>query len=581
MGRHQNAPSARYASRRRPSRGRGVALASLAGALVLAVIIGIGAYVLVGSKIACDGTTHLSVAAAPDIAQAVRTVAADFNGTHDRPGEQCVQVTVSAQEPVDVFNALSGSGPVVGKIDSDVWIPDSSLWVDLVRSASGGAGKIRTTGTNVAESPVIMAVSRALADADPDRIRGASWRSLVPAPTASAAKFDAHMLDPTHSASGMGALLAIHDKLGNGDSGLAALTAVVRRLQNRTAPDANALFGSFVRPTDGKQPVLVTSEQSVWSHNDASSAYPAVGVYPSDGSYYLDYPYVLTTKNSKRMAAAQAFRSAVTSKSAREELQNEGFRSPDGKAGPALTGAPGMRATAPHKFATPSPGTVDDVLQAWKRLMLGTRTYALLDVSGSMTTPIPGSDETRMQAMAKAAQEGLGEFPDSDEVGVRLFSTNMDGMRDWKEVVPIGPMSAKINGQERRDAINSALAGAAPNPDGNTGLYDSIFDAYKSLTSSYQPDKVNSIMVFTDGREDDPNGMSLTTLLQKLHKEFDPDRPVSVFAIGIGPDIDPSALEKIAAATNGDVYVTQDPTQIRQVFLQAVSRRICSPNCPK
>lgn len=579
MGRHQNVPDDRYP--RRPVRGRGLAIASLAGALVLAVVLGIGAYVLVGSHGGCNGTVRLSVVTSPDIAPAVRTMAADFNAAHQRPGGQCVQVAVSARQSADVMNALSDSGPIAGRIRPDVWIPDSSQWVDLVQSSTGGAGKTRMTGATVAETPIIMAVPRALAARTPGHFARTRWRSLLPSAGSSSGGLDVHVLDPTRNASGMGAIVTLQGMLGEGNAALASLTAVVRRLQNDTAPDESALFGSFKRATGGRKPVLVTTEQSVWSYNRESPARAATGVYPVEGSYDLDYPYVLTTGSGPRIAAAQAFRSAVTSRNAAAAVHRLGFRTPDGKAGRTIAHADGLKSAPPHALTSPSPGAVSDVLQAWKRLMLGTRMLALLDVSGSMSTQVPGTTLTRMQALVRVAQEGLREFPGSDEIGVRLFSTNMDGGRDWREAVPIGTLNSKIDGATRREVIDRALGAAAPKPDGDTGLYDSILAAYQTMTRDYRPDKVNSLMVFTDGREEDQNGISLTTLLHKLRAKFDPDRPVSVFAIGFGPDTDPSALEKIAEATNGDVYVTHDPAQIRQVFLQAVSRRICAPNCPE
>jgi hypothetical protein len=580
VGRHQNAPDDPHRPRRRPTRGRGVAVVSLAGALVLAVVLGGGAYVLVKSHAGCVSTVRLSVVAAPDIAPAVRDMAGEFNAAHRQPDQRCVQVSVSARESADVMNALSDSGPIAGRIKPDVWIPDSSQWVDLVQSSTGGAGKTRMTGTTIAETPIIMAVPRDVADRTPGHMRQTRWRSLLPAARAGAGGLDVHLLDPTRNASGMGAMVTLQNMLGEGNAGLASLTAVVRRLQSGTAPDDSALFASFNRATGGRKPVLVTTEQSVWAYNSTTPARPATGVYPVEGSYNLDYPYVLTTGNGPRIAAAQAFRSAVTSRSAAASVHRLGFRTPDGAAGRSIGHDDGLQVRQPKALTSPSPGAVSDVLQAWKRLMLGSRMLTLLDVSGSMSTRVPGSDLTRMQAMVKVAQEGLREFPDSDEIGVRLFSTNLSGAQDWREVVPLGPLGAKIGGETRRARISAQLAAAAPKPDGDTGLYDSILAAYQKMVRDYQPDKINSVMVFTDGREDDANGISLDTLLHKLRAKFDPDRPVSVFSIGFGPDIDPSPLKKIAEATNGAVYVTEDPAQIRRVFLQAVSRRICAPNCP-
>lgn len=556
-----------------------MAIASLAGALVLAVALGVGAYALVGGHTGCDGTVNLSVSAAPDIAPAIREIAGDFNNAHDQPDQRCVKVNVEAHAPVNVMNALSNSGPSAGQIHPDVWIPDSSQWVDLVQSSTGGASSTHLTGTNVARTPIIMAIPRGRS-AGSGQEKRARWRSLIPAEK-SGSNLDVHLLDPTRNASGMGAMVALKNMLGDGNAALASLTSVVRRLQHGTAPDTGALFGSFGRATHGKRPVVVTTEQSVWAYNNTEPTHPATGVYPVEGSYDLDYPYVLTTSAGPRIAAAQQFQSAVTSAKAAAAIQRLGFRTPGGKAGKTIAHAPGLNADRPKTLPTPAPGSVSEVLQAWRRLMLGSRMLTLLDVSGSMATQVPGQNTTRMAAMVKVAQEGLREFPDSDEIGVRLFSTNMDGTKDWRDVVPLGTLDSKIDGTTRREAIMRRLASTAPKPNGNTGLYDSILAAYNSMTRTYQADRVNSVMVFTDGRNEDPDGISLDTLLHKLRASFDPDRPVSVFAIGFGPDIDPSELTKIAEATNGAVYVTEDPAQIRQVFLEAVSRRICAPNCPK
>jgi len=550
---------------------------------VLALALGVGAWALVDSHGGCDSTVDLSVAVAPDIEPAIRDVANGFNSENHKTGERCIRVAVSAHESANVMNSLSDQGPITNRVEPDVWIPDSSQWVDQVQSSSGGAGRTRMTGTSVASSPIILAVPHSVAAKTSGHLSRVSWRSLLPSRSASGGPhFKVHMLDPTRSASGMSAMVTLKTMLGDDSKALTSFTGVIRQMQKNVAPDEKALFGSFTRASRGKRPALITSEHSVWSYNHAEPSEPATGVYPVEGSFNLDYPYVLTSDDSAKLTAARAFGKAVTTPEAKKTVQRLGFRAPDGSAGTAINRKSGLESRKPKAFTQATPGSVSGVLQAWNRLKLGTRMLTMLDISGSMNMKVPGSSMTRMQAMVRVAQEGLRLFPDNDQIGVWTFSTHLHGNRDWRKVVPLGTLSDKLDGGvTRREKIISELSSVTPKANGDTGLYDSILAGYRSLKNSYQPDKINSLMVFTDGRNEDDHGISLDKLVRTLHKEFDPQHPVSVFAIGFGSDIDPSALQKIAEVTNGEVYTTEDPAEIRQVFLKAVSRRICAPDCPE
>jgi hypothetical protein len=74
--------------------------------------------------------------------------------------------------------------------------------------------------------------------------------------------------------------------------------------------------------------------------------------------------------------------------------------------------------------------------------------------------------------------------------------------------------------------------------------------------------------------------ISLQTLLKELKQAADPMRPVAVVPIAFGPDIDPEPLQRIASATGGQAFVTLDPRQVQQVFLQMLIRLTCGQACP-
>jgi hypothetical protein len=204
---------------------------------------------------------------------------------------------------------------------------------------------------------------------------------------------------------------------------------------------------------------------------------------------------------------------------------------------------------------------------------------ALLDVSGSMADVVPGTKVTRMQATTQVAQGGLSLLPNDTELGLWTFSTQLAGDRPWRQDVSLGPLGQRIGPATRRQLVLAALAGLRPKPNGNTGLYDSILAAFRTMKNSYKPEMINSLLLLTDGRNDNPQGITLQQLLTTLKKEFDPNRPVQVIMIGFGAGVDRGELDQIAKATRGSVHIAHTPTEIQKIFLSALSRRVCAPNC--
>ena len=58
---------------------------------------------------------------------------------------------------------------------------------------------------------------------------------------------------------------------------------------------------------------------------------------------------------------------------------------------------------------------------------------------------------------------------------------------------------------------------------GDTALYDTTLAAFTTMTSSYNAGFINSVVVMTDGRNDNPRGgLSLGELLSELDSAKDP-----------------------------------------------------------
>ena len=140
-------------------------------------------------------------------------------------------------------------------------------------------------------------------------------------------------------------------------------------------------------------------------------------------------------------------------------------------------------------------------------------------------------------------------------------------------------MDGPDGGSERRAALALGVAGLQQIVDGGTGLYDTTLAAGRAVRRGWDTDRVNSVVLLTDGRNDDTDGIDLTTLLAQLRAENDPQRPVPVISLVYGPDADAAALRAISEATGGATYVARDPRQVGQIMLDAFGRRACRPAC--
>jgi hypothetical protein len=111
-------------------------------------------------------------------------------------------------------------------------------------------------------------------------------------------------------------------------------------------------------------------------------------------------------------------------------------------------------------------------------------------------------------------------------------------------------------------------------PNGATGLYDSALAVYQDSRKNWEAGRINTVILMTDGKNEDRDGISLDTLLAELAKLQDPRRPLPIVGIGIGPDIDPAELKRISEATGGKSFTAADPTKIGDVFYAALSKLV-------
>ena len=210
------------------------------------------------------------------------------------------------------------------------------------------------------------------------------------------------------------------------------------------------------------------------------------------------------------------------------------------------------------------------MLGSWAAITQPGRVLAVFDISGSMLKPVPTAGNlTRAEVTKRAAAQGLQLFDDRWAIGVWFFATDLVGKQAWQPKVPISPLSAA------RTQLTQALEEMKPKKTGDTGLYDTALAAYKNVQDGWQAGRVNSVILFTDGVNENDGGLELNDLVAALKKARNADKPVRVVIIGIGPEVDRNELKAISDASGSasGVFIAEDPAKINQIFLQAIATR--------
>ncbi|MGW1298111.1 substrate-binding and VWA domain-containing protein [Streptomyces sp. NPDC002533] len=585
MGRH-SLPDSHAAEGRRghPStrrRRRTVAIATL---LVLAVATGTAVAVKGGllsfSESCEDSAVHLSVVASPDIAPAVRSIAERAAADEVKADGHCLAVEVLARDSHKVAEVLAAGDT---EPDFQVWLPDSDLWLE--RAKGLGEGTPVSPSDSVASSPVALAMVPSASRALGWPRKTYTWAELV-AGTLGSDRVRLGAADPARSATGLLALAGIgasSARQGGDSDTRVAQTAKV--LAERMSDGDAQVLETLARSTSGaeegnpkrNQAVLI-SEQAAFAHNaEATGAGKLDLFYPEDGTPLLDYPYTLV--NEPRLSTAESraalrFMNLLGDREARATFAEHGFRAGDGRAEDSLVAAAGGRKPQPYAepaAEAPSAKELQETLGMWTITVQSARLTTVVDASGSMATLVPGRNQSRMDVTKESLIRALDQFTPDDEIGLWEFATTLDGEKDYRRLMETKRLGDRAaGGGTHREKLTAAFAGLQPVPGGATGLYDTTLASYKEARSTYVKGKFNALVILTDGSNQDANSISRSGLITELKKLVDPERPVPVIAIAVGPDADREEVAEIARITGGDGYEVSDPAEIQAVILQAI-----------
>lgn len=598
MGRHSLADNGTYTLGTilpppPPHRSRLLTLGVPAAIIALALLASGVVYLLsrpAGGGCGGSGVTA-TVVAAPAHADVMHRLAMDWRETDPTIDGKCAQVTVVSKPSHEVAASLGMAwNSQVDGPKPDAWAPESRIWAQMASTRPEAAEMLSDAAPSIATSPVVMAMPRPAAEALgwPDRPMG--WTTLLQDMAADPSwaerghpdwgTLGIGMADPTGSTVGLHTWAALTDLNGDGaigDDEFLVAMQFERAVREYADKDAELIEKLVAADADGKGESFVTAfpatERDVLRYNTKHPKTPLAAVYPIEGSVDTDYPYVpinASWTSSAKQKAVEKFGRFLVSDVGRAAYGAASFRSFDQSTEHApeldeFSAANGRESYKPRSLTVATPFA--ESLVRWNALRRPVNALVTLDTSGSMSEQVPGLG-TKLQVLQQAGSRALSMISQRSSFGLWEFSEQINGDRDYREVVPIRQMTEPVDGATQLQVLQQTLGGLKPR-DG-TGLYDTILAGYLHVQANYRNDHTNILVVLTDGKNEDNSGISREELLAKLQGLYDPNRPVKIYTFAYGPLVDLQLLQEISQVTDGRAYASWDPSEIGKVFLAAI-----------
>jgi Ca-activated chloride channel family protein len=550
----------------------------------------------------------LAVTASSEKAQLMKQLATSYMDQGHTVGGRCIRVQVTSKASGGAMSALAkGWDAATDGPRPDVWTPASSGWVRLLEQrtlVTDRPNLIPATTPKIAASPLVIAMPRPMAQALGWPKKRLGWTDVLELGRDDTGwarnghpewgQFRLGKTNPNYSTSGLNATIGAYfaatrlsSDLTDKDLTNPKTRRFVQGVERSVVHygDTTLTFLSNLQRADDQGAGLsyisavAVEEKSVWDYNQGNPTgdpatlgkhpkpkVPLVAIYPKEGTLLSDHPWVVLTApwvdDAKQKAAADLLAYLQAAK-AQAKFQQFAFRDGQAKPGPLVTQDNGLLRDEPKALLSPpAPRVLDKLLQSWGSLRKRANVLLVMDTSGSMGDQVAGTGNSKLELAKQAARNSLSQFAVGDQVGLWMFSTQLAGETDYRELVPVGPMDA-----QRRAQLSERIDGLQPS--GGTGLYDTALAAYQFVRDHGSPDDINAVVLLTDGRNED-NGISVDNLLSQVRAE-EGARSVRLFTIGYGQDADLDTLRRISATTNAAAYDSSDPTSIDQVFTAVVS----------
>lgn len=538
------------------------------------------------------GCVHLVVWASFEKSALLGDIAKRYEQTRPSEDLRCVEIDV-----VRIASGAAEEALARGVFGSDspppaVWSPAANTWVALLEQhrITAGASRIvpAEAGGSILRSPLVIAMPEDMARAMGWPTSEISWKeifALAQDPRGWASRghpewdpFKLGKTSPLISTSGLHALIATYQMAGGGALDDATVRTYMRGVESSVLHYGSTVSDFLKNLADADDrgealqyvSAIAIEEKQVWDYNQGNPEFFSSGtrlvpnkqlvpVYPSEGTLEADHPYVVLdapwVDDAKRRAATR-FLAYLKSDAIQQEFQRNGFRGAHGETGPPFDGSSVLDRLKPRTYLpVPEPARLVQIQASWKDYRKRARALLVMDVSRSMGDSAASATVTKLELARQAMLSALEDVADEDDIGLWTIAGT-----EHRELIGIGP----VRGQKA--LLRTEIERLTPEGTGKA-LFSTISGAVAAVRQRFDRDRINAVIVLTDGRNDDPSNSDLNGLIRSLRAQPE----VRVFTIVYGSGADSDTLDKIARASHGARYDAVDPRVIGRAIRDAVS----------
>jgi Ca-activated chloride channel family protein len=302
---------------------------------------------------------------------------------------------------------------------------------------------------------------------------------------------------------------------------------------------------------------VALEEVTVIELNNTDMPVPLVSIYPREGTFWHDNPYIILKGpwvTDELRSAATVFKEYLLQAENQQKALALGFRPANTQVSwrtEPFTRENGVDPDQPKTTLTvPSPRVLVDVKNAWGVLRKEANIVLVLDVSPSM------DDQDKLTNALEGIKVFLEQTRDVDRVGFIVFD------RDAHVLVPTDVLS------KNRSLIMQYIdnPNSLPRVD-STAIYDGVAAGLDELERLNDKEHINALVVLTDGQDNASTAQTRRQVPNRLRANRDELWAVKLFPIAYGEDegVDTELMQQFADDTQTRL-VQGDVTNIRKIY---------------
>ncbi|MCB0180973.1 MAG: VWA domain-containing protein [Anaerolineae bacterium] len=285
----------------------------------------------------------------------------------------------------------------------------------------------------------------------------------------------------------------------------------------------------------------------------ASAQIPVVAIYPKEGTFWTNNPYVILNAlwvSDTQKEAAEAFEAFLLDRPQQERAIALGFRPADPSIplGSPLDTDHGVDPNQPQTvLEVPEADVIEGAQYLWRQAKRPVDVTLVVDTSGSMSGD-------KINTARNSLVEFINQLSNRDRVQIVLFNSQVSVLS------PLTPLA------DKREELVRRVSGIIE--DGDTSLYDAALEAYQQLETDGDPEHIRAVVVLSDG-EDTSSVRTWQEVLQEIgaNGEEEGGNSIKIFTIAFGSGADTTVLQQMAEPTGGKQF-TGDPATIDDVYAE-------------